>query len=98
MSPQGRRDEEPSKTPNIADTATMGSKYEEDEDVGEETTTADKTINERSLPDIIGGGWSDVPMLARLVEEAETGKFYAYCEEVCCFPNYFCLIFLCSYH
>lgn len=27
--------------------------------------------------------WSEVPMLAKLVKEAETAKFYAYCEEVC---------------
>ncbi|VDD81054.1 unnamed protein product [Mesocestoides corti] len=26
-------------------------------------------------------GWKNVPMLARLIEEAETAKFYAYCEE-----------------
>lgn len=26
--------------------------------------------------------WKDIPMLAQLVEEADTAKFYAYCEEV----------------
>ncbi len=29
-----------------------------------------------------GGNWKDIPMLAQLVEEADTAKFYAYCEEV----------------
>nr|CDS20756.1 Breast cancer overexpressed gene 1 protein [Echinococcus granulosus] len=50
------------------------------------TLTEEGKVNEHSPTSLCMNAtgpdaWSEVPMLAKLVKEAETAKFYAYCEE-----------------
>ncbi|KAL5106524.1 hypothetical protein TcWFU_000549 [Taenia crassiceps] len=64
-------DAELSKTSACVDAATLT----EEGKANEHSSTTSCTNAEG--PDT----WSEVPMLAKLVKEAETAKFYAYCEE-----------------
>ncbi|VDK36481.1 unnamed protein product [Taenia asiatica] len=64
-------DVEPSKASTCVDAGTLT----EEEKVNEHSPTS-------SCMNAAGSDtWSEVPMLAKLVKEAETAKFYAYCEE-----------------
>ncbi|CDS43676.2 Breast cancer overexpressed locus tag 1 protein [Echinococcus multilocularis] len=56
------------------------------------TLTEEGKVNEHSPTSLCMNAmgpdaWSEVPMLAKLVKEAETAKFYAYCEEEPKQPN-----------
>ncbi|KAL5970709.1 hypothetical protein TSMEX_001541, partial [Taenia solium] len=64
-------DVEPSKASTCVDAGTLT----EEEKVNEHSPTS-SCINAAG-----SDTWSEVPMLAKLVKEAETAKFYAYCEE-----------------
>lgn len=65
----------PSKASAGVDASTLtGEEEEEEEGKAPDNSPTASLANAPSFP--------EVPMLARLVKEAETAKFYAYCEEV----------------